>query len=84
MNEKETLAAMALARLGYYNLAAIHSLYQAAGSAAAVIEHRNNIRDLIPDASQRLVWQKGLTEAAEDLCWENEQQTLIEIYKHYE
>lgn len=55
MNEKETLAAMALARLSYYNLAAIHSLYQAAGSAAAVIEHRNNIRDLIPDASQRLV-----------------------------
>ena len=55
MNEKETLAAMALARLGYYNLAAIHSLYQAAGSAAAVIEHRNNIRDIIPDASQRLV-----------------------------
>ena len=55
MNEKETLAAMALARLSYYNLAAIHSLYQAAGSAAAVIENRNNIRDLIPDASQRLV-----------------------------
>lgn len=55
MNEKETLAAMALARLGYYNLAAIHTLYQAAGSAAAVIEHRNNIRDIIPDASQRLV-----------------------------
>ena len=55
MNEKETLAAMALARLSYYNLAAIHSLYQAAGSAAAVIEHRNNIRDIIPDASQRLV-----------------------------
>ena len=55
MNEKETLAAMALARLSYYNLAAIHSLYQAAGSAAAVMEHRNNIRDIIPDASQRLV-----------------------------
>lgn len=55
MNEKETLAAMALARLSYYNLAAIHSLYQVAGSAAAVMEHRNNIRDIIPDASQRLV-----------------------------
>ena len=55
MNEKETLAAMALARLSYYNLAAIHSLYQAAGSAAAVMEHRNNIRDIIPDASPRLV-----------------------------
>lgn len=55
MNEKETLAAMALARLSYYNLAAIHSLYQAAGSASAVVEHRSNIRDIVPDASQRLV-----------------------------
>ena len=54
MNEKETLAAMTLARMSYYNLAAIHALYQAAGSAAAVMEHRNHIRDILPDASPRL------------------------------
>ena len=42
------------------------------------------IKEGLCDASQRFVWQKGLAEAAEDLCWENEQQTLIEIYKHYE
>ena len=36
------------------------------------------------DASQRSVWQQGLAQAAQDLCWENEQQTLIEIYEHYE
>ncbi len=38
----------------------------------------------LSDASLRAVWQEGLAQAAEDLCWENEQQTLIEIYKHYE
>lgn len=42
------------------------------------------IKEGLNDASQRAVWQQGLTRAAEDLCWENEQQTLIEIYKHYE
>ena len=38
----------------------------------------------LSDGSLRAVWQEGLAQAAEDLCWENEQQTLIEIYKHYE
>ena len=42
------------------------------------------IRKGLDDAAARAVWQKGLTQAAEDLCWENEQQTLMEIYKHYE
>lgn len=55
MNEQETLNAMTLARLSYYNLAAIHALYREAGSATAVIEHRKEIRDIIPDASPRLV-----------------------------
>ena len=55
MNEQETLNAMTLARLSYYNLAAIHALYLEAGSATAVIEHRRDIRAIIPDASPRLV-----------------------------
>ena len=42
------------------------------------------IRSGLDDDTQRAVWHKGLAQAAEDLCWENEQQTLIEIYKHYE
>lgn len=36
------------------------------------------------DAAARTEWQQGLALAAEELCWEKEQQTLIEIYKHYE
>ena len=42
------------------------------------------IRQGLDDQEARMRWQKGLLEAAQDLCWENEQQTLIEIYKHYE
>ena len=42
------------------------------------------IRKGLDDGEGRRRWQQGLTQAAEDLCWENEQQTLIEIYKHYE
>ena len=44
----------------------------------------NTIRSGLDDDAQRALWQEGLARAAEDLCWENEQQTLIEIYKHYE
>ena len=42
------------------------------------------IRKGLDDAETRVRWQKGLAQAAEELCWENEQQTLMEIYKHYE
>ena len=42
------------------------------------------IRAGLSDAVQRDGWRQGLARAAEDLCWEHEQQTLIEIYKHYE
>ncbi len=51
----ETLHAMTLARLSYFNLSAILQLYQKAGSATAIVENRNNIRDIIPDASPKLV-----------------------------
>ena len=42
------------------------------------------IQEGLSDTTQRAVWQQGLAQAAEDLCWEKEQQTLIEVYKHYE
>lgn len=41
------------------------------------------IRKGLEDEAQRAVWQQGLAKAAEDLCWENEQQVLMEIYSHY-
>ena len=55
MDNNETLNAMTLARLSYFNLSALLQLYHKAGSATAIVENRNNIRDIIPDASQKLV-----------------------------
>ena len=42
------------------------------------------IRQGLDDAESRLRWQRGLALAAEELCWENEQQVLMSIYRHYE
>ena len=42
------------------------------------------IRKGLDNVESRCRWQQGLAQAAEELCWENEQQSLIEIYKHYE
>lgn len=57
ISSNETLYAMALTRMNFYQPAAILELYRALGSATAVYDHRNIIRDILPDASQRLVEQ---------------------------
>lgn len=41
------------------------------------------IRKGLGDEAQRAIWQQGLVRAAEDLCWEKEQQVLMGIYAHY-
>lgn len=46
---------MVLTRMSRFNLTGLVELYNRLGSATAVMEHRNNIRDIIPDASQHLV-----------------------------
>lgn len=55
MNEQEILYAMALTRINYFNLAGLTQLYQELGSATAIVENRNYIRDVLPDASPRLI-----------------------------
>ncbi len=55
MNEKEIINTMILSRLCYYSLTAVKQLYLEAGSATAVVENRNNIKDIIPDATSKLV-----------------------------
>lgn len=51
----ETLYSIALTRINHFPLAGMLHLYRTLGSAAAVIEHRNDIRDIIPDAQPRLI-----------------------------
>ncbi|MBR5686586.1 MAG: DNA-processing protein DprA [Prevotella sp.] len=53
--EIEILNAMVLARMNQFHLAGILELYRTLGSATAVMEHRNDIRAVIPDAGPRLV-----------------------------
>ncbi len=45
--------------MNFYHPAVMLNLYNTLGSATAIMEHRNNIRDVLPDASQRLVEQLG-------------------------
>ena len=33
---------------------------------------------------RREQWMQNLALAAQDLCWENEEQKLLEIYRHYD
>ena len=54
MNNSETRNAIALTRVNYFNLAGLAQLYRQLGSATAVIEHRNDLREVLPDASPRL------------------------------
>lgn len=42
------------------------------------------IREALSDERRREQWEHNLAIAALDLCWENEEQKLLEIYKHYE
>ena len=55
MEQQEIINAIALTRIGYFNLAGWGALCRKLGSATAVMDHRHHIRDILPDASPRLV-----------------------------
>lgn len=54
-NSQEIINTIALTRINYFSLAGMLELYRRLGSATAVMDHRANIRDVLPDATQRLV-----------------------------
>lgn len=41
------------------------------------------IKDVISDEKRLTTWKNNLTFAAKELCWENEEKILIEIYEQY-
>ena len=55
MNHNETRNAIALTRVNYFNLAGLAQLYRKLGSATEVIAHRNNLKEVLPDASPKLL-----------------------------
>ena len=42
------------------------------------------ICEALADEERRAQWKQNLAVAARDLCWENEEQKLLEIYRHYD
>ena len=55
LDTQEIINTIALTRINYFHLTGMLQLYRRLGSATAVIEHRCNIRDVLPDASPKLV-----------------------------
>lgn len=53
--DSELINAIALSHANYFSLTGLIELYQRLGSASAVMEHRHDIREVLPDASSRLV-----------------------------
>lgn len=78
MNE-EIFYAMALTRLTNFNFQQALELYKAVGSAQRIYEHRNEIGDVVSDASPRLVealkdWSDAMKRAEFELKFMQEHQ----------
>ncbi|MBD9056968.1 MAG: DNA-protecting protein DprA [Prevotella sp.] len=55
MDQQEILNTILLTRLNYFSLAGMLELYRKVGSATLIMEHKNDIRDILPDASDKLI-----------------------------
>lgn len=87
MTEQEIIYTMALTRVPRVNITTQHALLEKFGSATAVFEHRKDIRDVYPEASDKLAEalaeMERLTARAEEelefatqnkiqcLCWQD-------------
>ena len=72
MNEQQLLYNMALTRIGHFSLATALHLYRTLGSGEEIFLHRNEIADIIPDCSPRLLenikdWSEPLKRAEQEL-----------------
>lgn len=55
MDQQELLNTIALTRLNYFSLAGLLELYRKMGSATDILENRDHIKDILPDASPKLI-----------------------------
>ena len=72
MNPDETYYSIALTRMTGFNQQMALQLYQALGSGKAVYDHRNDIGDVMPEATPRLReamknWDDALKRAAVEM-----------------
>ena len=82
---KETLAMMALTRVGYYNLTGILDFYKRVGSATTIMQHRKDVREVLPDASPKLVermrdCEAHIRRAEEEMEWARQHDVRILRY----
>lgn len=54
-NQQEIFNALVLSRVNHFNLTGLLDLYKRLGSATEVMNHRNDIREVLPEASDKLV-----------------------------
>ena len=71
---QEIINAIAVSKMGFYKLSETLEILQKLGSATAIIEHRNKIKDVLPDASDKLVetlknTDRFLIQAEQEFMW---------------
>ena len=74
MNEQEIYYTIALTRMTGFNFQTALQLYQELGGGLAVYEHRHDIRDVLPECSERLVaalqdWSLALARAEQEMVF---------------
>ena len=72
MNEQQLLYNIALTRIGHFSLASALHLYRTLGGGEEIFLHRNDIQDILPDCSPRLIdnlkdWSEPLKRAEVEL-----------------
>ena len=72
MNEQQLLYNIALTRIGHFSLASALHLYRTLGSGEEIYLHRNDIQDILPECSPRLLanlkdWSEPLKRAEVEL-----------------
>lgn len=74
MSQEEIYYTIALTRMTGFNFQTALQLYQVLGSGQAVYEHRNDIRDVLPECTERLAvalkdWDLALARAAQEMAF---------------
>ena len=74
MSKQEIYYTIALTRMTGFNFQTALHLYQELGSGQAVYEHRNDIRDVLPECSERLAvalkdWSLPLARAEQEMAF---------------
>ena len=82
MNQEEIFYTMALTRLTNFNYQQALELYRTVGSAQLLFEHRNEIGDIVKEASPRLMealkdWSEAMKRAEAELKFMQERVSAV-------